>query len=483
MNGERHMDDASNGHVTRRQPDVSNGHTVGLNGNADISRRRARLEDTGGFSFRLVNYTLVPIFLMLFSANISLLLWHACAKHDGSFLAEYRSIAEQGLFRGLCRVWLDIDVLSRFSCLVIAGYCLFAVVLMKLVPGRKVYGPVTPKGHRPVYKDNGFSCFLITMLTFGALQFVLKTRYGLSATVVYDRFGEFLVTLTVLSHVLCLALYFKGLYGPSTAEHGSSGNPIFDYYWGTELYPRLFGVDVKVFTNCRFGLTVWPLLVAIHALKSYELHGFVDGMWVSGALQMAYFAKFFWWEAGYMRTMDIAVDRAGFYICWGCLVFVPGVYASVSMYLVGHPVRLGPCASCALSAVGVCALLVNYWADWQKLRVRDTGGRCTIWGGRPELIRASYVLESGEARHSLLLVSGFWGLARHFHYIPELVLALCWTLPAGFVHLAPYCYLVILTCILIHRTYRDDRKCSAKYGHFWSQYCDRVPYKMIPGLF
>ncbi|KAF5807426.1 putative 7-dehydrocholesterol reductase [Helianthus annuus] len=40
--------------------------------------------------------------------------------------------------------------------------------------------------------------------------------------------------------------------------------------------------------------------------------------------------------------MDIAHDRAGFYICWGCLVWVPSIYTSPGMYLVNHPVSLGP---------------------------------------------------------------------------------------------------------------------------------------------
>ena len=58
---------------------------------------------------------------------------------------------------------------------------------------------------------------------------------------------------------------------PSSSDSGTTGNPLFDYYWGTELYPRVFGVDIKVFTNCRFGMTVWGLLVAICALKNYQV--------------------------------------------------------------------------------------------------------------------------------------------------------------------------------------------------------------------
>lgn len=29
------------------------------------------------------------------------------------------------------------------------------------------------------------------------------------------------------------------------------------------------------------------------------------------------------WETGYLSTIDIMHDRAGYYICWGCLVWVP----------------------------------------------------------------------------------------------------------------------------------------------------------------
>ena len=108
----------------------------------------------------------------------------------------------------------------------------------------------------------------------------------------------------------------------------------------------------QVFTNCRFGMTVWSLLVLIFALKNYELYGFVDSNWVSAGLQMVYFTKFFWWESGYMCTIDIMLDRAGFYICWGCLSFIPGFYASVSMYLVEQPIRLGLVSSLIISVAG-----------------------------------------------------------------------------------------------------------------------------------
>ena len=85
------------------------------------------------------------------------------------------------------------------------------------------------------------------------------------------------------------------------------------------------------------------------------------------------------------------------------------------------------------------------------------------------------------SRHSSC--AGWWGLARHFHYLPELGAALCWTLPNGTSHALPYFYFLFLLLLLTDRAYRDDARCAAKYGKYWQEYSRLVPYKIIPGLF
>lgn len=78
-----------------------------------------------------------------------------------------------------------------------------------------------------------------------------------------------------------------------------------------ELYPRIGkNFDIKVFTNCRFGLMAWAVLCLNYALVQVERDGHVaDSMAVSVALTLIYVTKFFLWEAGYWCTMDIAHDR------------------------------------------------------------------------------------------------------------------------------------------------------------------------------
>jgi 7-dehydrocholesterol reductase len=126
---------------------------------------------------------------------------------------------------------------------------------------------------------------------------------------------------------------------------------------------------------------------------------------------------------------------------------------------------------------------MNFYADRQRQLVRATKGNCLIFGKAPLLIEAEYTTETGEINTSLLLCSGYWGIARHFHYIPELLGALCWTAPALLESPIPYLYFIFLTALLTDRANRDDIKCQKKYGKYWTEYCKEVPYKMIPFIY
>ena len=172
-------------------------------------------------------------------------------------------------------------------------------------------------------------------------------------------------------------------------------------YWLNIHSSTLF---FQVFTNCRFGCTVWALIPCCFALKAYELHGFEHSInsLVSVTILLVYLLKFFWWEAGYMCTLDIILDRAGWYICWGCLCFIPGIYTSFSLFLVSHPIALGYPLAISILVAGLLCIAVNYEADWQRQRVRATDGQTTVWGKKPVILRAKYHTSQGRCCKFLL---------------------------------------------------------------------------------
>ncbi len=422
----------------------------------------------------------MPLFLLTACPPAVFVFWYVATHLDGSFMAFWNLVYQKGLLQTVWMIWKPVFFGSSLAWKIIGVYAAFQLFLMRVIPGKPFLGPVTPAGNVPIYKANGVPCFLITMATF---FFGAYVAHWFSPTILYDELGPLLGALNIMSLVLCLGLYFKGIFAPSSSDFGSSGKFLFDYYWGTELYPRIFGWDVKQFTNCRFGMMAWPLLITSFAAKQAELYGLSNAMVISVVLQWMYVAKFFIWETGYFRSLDIMHDRAGFMICWGCLVWVPCIYTSPAMYLVHHPIHFHAVAAWGIFLGGVASILVNYLADLQRQRVRAKNGKCLVWGSKPELIEAVYQTETGEVKQSLLLASGWWGLSRHFHYIPELCAAFFWSLPALFSNFFPYFYLVFLTILLVDRAFRHDERCKKKYGPAWDRYCQKVPYKLIPYVF
>ncbi|KAI7754265.1 hypothetical protein M8C21_033542 [Ambrosia artemisiifolia] len=373
-----------------------------------------------------------------------ILLWYTMVHQDGSILNTFNYLKEHGI-EGFVSIWPRPTAIAWK---IIACYALFEAALQLWLPGKRVEGPISPTGNKPVYKANGVLAYVVTLVTYIGLWW-----FGIfNPTVVYDHLGEIYSALIFGSLIFCVFLYIKGHLAPSSTDSGSSGNIIFDFYWVSIF--EISNFDIKVFTNCRFGMMSWAVLAVTYCIKQYETNGKVaDSMLVNTVLMLVYITKFFWWEAGYWNTMDIAHDRAGFYICWGCLVWVPSIYTSPGMYLVNHPVNLGPQAFCAYTSI---------------MTVTDKGKNfvermASPWCGGKLLAR--------------------WGLSRHFHYVPEIMAAFFWTVPALFDNFLPYFYFVFLTILLFDRAKRDDDRCRSKYGKYWKTYCNKVPYRIIPGIY
>lgn len=418
--------------------------------------------------------TVVPLLLMLICPPSVIVLWMVCAHFDGSVLAFLHDI-DWATFWRLCPrpTWAAARMLVIFA--VLEG------LLLVLLPGEIHHGPVTPAGNRPRYRMNGLLAWVVT---HGVLLLAAYPLGLFRLGEIYDNLGSILVVCNVLALLLCGVLYYKGVHAPSSSDNGRSGNLVFDYFWGVELHPTIWGESLKQYVNCRLSMMGWSVIVISCAAKQYETEGRISNtMLVTAALQVIYLLKFFRWESGYFGSLDIMHDRFGFYIFWGVAVWVPCLYTLVSQYQVLHPVELPGAVAGAIFFFGLLSIWANYDADAQRQRVRETAGKTTVWGKAPETMTARYVTADGKERESLLLLSGWWGLSRHFHYVAEIGLALAWTLPAGISRVTPYAYVVFLTALLVDRAGRDDRRCRAKYGADWDRYCERVPYKIIPYLY
>ena len=412
-----------------------------------------------------------PVALMTATPVLSLLFFVAVLQHDGSLLA---------LLRSDPALWgAQLPRPSWWAALVLVGWTVFQLVLLRFLPGPVEPGPVTPHGQRPQYRLNGVLAWIVTHAAL-----LVAWRLGIfKADALYARYGELLATLLVFAFAFCGFLHWKGRRFPSTPDAVVTGRLAFDFFQGIELHPRLLGIQLKQLINCRVSMMGWSVVFVLCALAQIERHGALStSMAASVIVLVAYLFKFFVWESGYFASMDIQHDRFGFYICWGVLVWVPAVYCLPALWLVDHPIALSLPHAAGIVALGLLSIGANYQADAQQQRVRATHGQTTVWGKPPELIPARWTTSEGETRDTILLASGWWGLARHIHYVPELLLAAAWTLPAGFTHFLPWFYWIFLFILLMDRAVRDEKRCAEKYGAAWVEYTRRVPWRVLPGV-
>jgi len=445
----------------------------GLSSAAEAKDKKAEKENVGETDFYSnLRYNIVPPVFLVFFTLVTQVLVSLGGFDDGIGLSTLLAF-----FTGLFSTFAWKVVLVFYA------WCFFSLK----IPNTKVFkGPPTPKaGYVPVYAANGTQFYLASLAAFLALAFVFPDL----PVHIYQDFSSIVAVLNATALILCWYLLVKGQTAPeAAADNAATGQfPLpYLFYRGIELHPRLLGVDIKQWTNCRVGMMGWALLVVNFCLAGIRIHGFSaasTGQIVNAVLINIYLFKFFFWETGYFNTLDITLDRAGYYLCWGCMVWVQVFYTFSAYYMVHHQPKTSVAESMAILVFGILAILFNYVTDRQKELFRATGGKCHIWGRPAKFLEVKYTNHDGNVKKSRLMLSGFWGVARHMNYVFEILLSLSWSLPAAHYGITPFLYFFFTIILLVHRTFRDEEKCSAKYGDGWTKYCQAVPYRFIPYVF
>lgn len=349
---------------------------------------------------------------------------------------------------------------------------------LKGYKGGKSTGSITPAGNKLSYNINGLQAWVISNVTFilGAFYFD-----WFSPTIVIDHWGELLWLLNIAGFSLATFVYIKAYYFPSYSnDRKFSNSKLYNYFMGIELNPRIGFIDLKLFFNGRPGIIAWSIINLSFASAQYSLYGTVtNSMILVNFFQLLYILYFFWKESWYLKTIDIHHDHFGWMLAWGDLVWLPYMYTLQGLFLVFNPVELSPSYFTFVLTIGLIGFYIFASSNNQKDRFR-TDDKAPIWGEEPKCISCYYYTSDKTRREAKLLLSGWWGEARHFNYTGDLLLSLAYSLACGTSHLFPYFYFFFLSILLVHRCIRDEMRCSEKYGPAWKLYCERVPYRLVP---
>lgn len=345
---------------------------------------------------------------------------------------------------------------------------------------------------------------------------VTKGAYFIIWTFINDNYVPLLTSNLIIATLLATFAYVQSLAlsaGQTTtttpphrllALGGDTGSHIYDWFIGRELNPPMWVpclgyVDLKTFIEVRPGLMGWQILNLAFVAAQFRNYGRVtDSMILVLFSQFTYVFDSFWNESYILTQIDIITDGFGFMLAFGNVVWVPFTYSLQARYLSVHPQDLGVFAVCGILAVQCLGFWIFRASNSQKNTFRQDPEHPSVRH------LPSIKIKSG----SKLLAGGWWGCARHVNYFGDWIFSWAYCLPTGIAGyivvqqvsegvklkvvpgeaygwgmVVTYFYLVYFAVLLVHRQRRDDAKCSLKYGKSWEEYVQRVPSRIVPGLY
>ncbi|PGH09599.1 hypothetical protein AJ79_05655 [Helicocarpus griseus UAMH5409] len=344
----------------------------------------------------------ISLAIMAICPNV-VIFWYAALQHfDGSLLSAVMALKTEGFFSFFRRY---TPAPNMQTALVYGAWLLFQALLYTFLPGSTHEGQPTPAGHVLKYKINGLLASFVTALSFVAISFY---RGSFASTFVAANWASFIAMFNIYGLFLTLALYVKAhTWSSHPKDRKFSGSTLYDIYMGIELNPR-FGQswDFKLFNNGRPGIIGWILIDASFTALQYYRHGYItNSILIADILHLVYIIDFFFNEAWYLKTIDMAHDHVGFYLAWGSAAWLPTIYTLQPQFLAVHPISLSPITAAIILSAGLGGYVLFRSANHQKYLVRGTQGKCLIWGKSPEYIRGEYKTTDGSTHKSIILYS------------------------------------------------------------------------------
>ena len=355
-------------------------------------------------------------------------------------------------------------------------YGFFSIKVSK----KKFKGPTNIDNVTPEYAANGFPFWIFTLFIVTTLSNVFPNMPKIFS----KNFVSFIMTANIFGLLFVTYLYIRCRknYHDKNKDIKNKSSVFYKFHRGFELHPRLFNVDIKQWTNCRYGMMSWQIIILLFMYYYFKKNGFNSAIFVTVILQSIYIGKFFYWETGYFNTLDITLDRAGYYLCWGCLVFLPAFYTFSTYYLINRKPNIPNKVALLIFICGIYFTYKNYEVDRQKEIFKKDKEKAIINKKPAKFLDVEYV-KDGKVVKSKLLLSGHWGKSRHQNYTYEILTSLTWSAVGYQYGVMPFLYLFYITFLLVHRIYRDEDKCSNKYGKYWDEYCKIVKYRLVKGIY
>lgn len=304
-------------------------------------------------------------------------MWIGATYYNGKFPTPSNGESFSDFFKGMFRMVYTGAFPSLKAWTMYWTFFVMEAVFYIYLPGVWTKGKPLPHegGKQLDYYCSGMWSQWVTIAIAAALHFtgVFKLYE------IIDEFGPLLSVAIISGALVSVAAYFSAIY--RGAQHRMTGQPIYDFFMGAELNPRMFGVlDFKMFFEVRLPWYILLLLSLATAARQYEQFGYVSGE--VAFLVMAHFLYANACSKGeecIVTTWDMYYEKWGFMLIFWNMAGVPLSYCHCTIFLANHAPSVYHWNGYVLVALYVSYLFV-YWvwdttnSQKNRFRQQERGG-------------------------------------------------------------------------------------------------------------
>jgi delta24(24(1))-sterol reductase len=125
-------------------------------------------------------------------------------------------------------------------------------------------------GKRLPYYCSAYTSFYTTI----AVAFGLHVTGVFPLYTLIDEFGSIMTVAILSGYINSFIVYIQAIVRGRT--HRMTGSPVYDFFVGAELNPRIGILDFKMFYEVRIPWFILFLITASVAARQYELYGYVS---------------------------------------------------------------------------------------------------------------------------------------------------------------------------------------------------------------
>ncbi|EZA47791.1 hypothetical protein DMN91_003735 [Ooceraea biroi] len=377
---------------------------------------------------------------------------------------------------GFASIKLSADLKSYINLHGLLSYILLLTLLafISIVPiGRVVDGQQSKIG-RLRYRVNGLLSALVATAAFVLCVYknIQVDDYILSNIVQLSIGGWILGTISALG------LYIKAERAPiaNLNIYASTNSRIYNFWQGKEISPRIGTLDIKLLLirTSFVGTLIVHMAILAKAFNGIGSLSVEQLNWTTillVTLQLWYIVHGLINEAAILTSFEIMYEGTGYMTCVSRLLY-PFLATLATRFTLYQRMEFN------WYSAGICtASFLAGYVLYAISNLRKNAFR------RNPVTPASWSETISTLRGKRLMLSGLWGYVRHPNYLGDIVIH--WSFAgislAG--DILPFYAAIWLTLVLAYRAVRDNRRCQARYGYAWEQYCSRVKYMLLKHVF